>query len=492
MSPRGLVVVLQRFPFPATGDPARARQETVPGAAQARQTAWVDNSSTALDSSDGFEVEASVLLRALATGLVGSAPGCRHSAREERLARALDWCRLDALPPGAFLQPAAEGGGLRRFATAPDLLLGRLGGESQGAAYLWVRGGTRESDRLQAMAGRALACLQQRAQASSHRSSRRERELGARAAGIVHDLRNQLTLASGLLERVRSTGEGSGEMRAVLRSAHRLAANTLQGEMPGAPRLFELRPLLVREARAAGRSRPKASRSPVRVGCPADLQVFEDPTSLARVLRNLMSNALEASPTGSAVHVVGRRREDARIEIEVLDQGRGMDRERMRELFLSGVSGGHGTGWGSRALSDALDELDADFVLDSAPGQGTRAQVLLRPAPVGPSDQRLVLLDPDADRREERLRRLRELDREVLPCSNPSQALRLLSGGAAALIMARGTSGAGLGPLQELLAAESIPCVLASATSDAWLAECGALCGMLRYAKSEPRACTRG
>ena len=458
----------------------------------------MDGNRTAITATRPFEADASVLSRALGVGVVGSAPGCRHHARDERMARALDWRQLDALPPRTFLQPAAERGAVRRHAPAPDLLLGRLGGESRGAAYLWLRGGTRESDQLQALAGRALACVREREQELARESTLRERELGARAAGIVHDLRNQLTLASGLLERFQSTGEGAEEMRAVLRSAHRLAALSLRAESRGRPRLLELRALLLREARAAGRSRRGASLSPVRVGCPAELQVFEDPTPLARALRNLISNALEASPPGHAVQVVGRLRDDARIEIEVLDRGRGMGQERMRELFRPGVSGGRGTGWGSRALIDALDELDADLLLDSAPGQGTRARVRLRSAPVGPAAERLVLLDPDPDRRVRRTRRLQECGREVSACGDPSHALPLLSGGAAALIMARGTSGSGLEPLLELVEAEGMRLVVAEATSDAWLTPWQAPClalprgGRATAALPGSRACRPG
>ncbi len=105
---------------------------------------------------------------------------------------------------------------------------------------------------------------------------------------------------------------------------------------------------------------------------------FGDATGLEQVLANLVGNALQASPRGTAVQV--RVREQDSLRIEVLDQGPGVpvaDRVRVFEPFWTTKEVGVGTGLGL-AVVDAIVRTHGGTVsIDEAPGGGARFTVEL-------------------------------------------------------------------------------------------------------------------
>ncbi|WP_324717026.1 HAMP domain-containing sensor histidine kinase [Carboxydochorda subterranea] len=111
------------------------------------------------------------------------------------------------------------------------------------------------------------------------------------------------------------------------------------------------------------------------------LQAPCDPIAVARLLTNLLKNAIEASPPDSLVTLVARR-QGPELVLEIADRGRGMAPEEIERAFepfyrrLS-PSGEGGTGLGltiSRAIAAAHG---GTIELDSRPGHGTTARVRL-------------------------------------------------------------------------------------------------------------------
>jgi hypothetical protein len=296
-----------------------------------------------------------------------------------------------------------------------------------------------------------------------------------RTAGVLHDLRNQLTLASGVVERLRITGVGAEELGRILDTARELAALPLEGRGHLQPKTLVLRPWLLGESRAVARSSRRGGDAVVRVRCPLALRAFCEPTALSRLLRNLVSNALEASPVGSEVRIEARRLLSGGLELEVTDRGRGMTKAGLQRLFEAGAGDSGGTGWGGRVLGDALRDLDAELQLDSSLGGGTRARVLLPPVPRALAAGRVLLLDPDTERRRQRTQRLEQRSWEVIAVGSVERAAVRLAAGAHALVVARGTTGAGLEELSEICQREGVRWIQASAGDDAWLARVGSL-----------------
>jgi signal transduction histidine kinase len=96
-----------------------------------------------------------------------------------------------------------------------------------------------------------------------------------------------------------------------------------------------------------------------------------------RALTNLIDNAIRASPPGEAVEI-GARAAPGAVDIEVVDRGCGIapvDLERVFDAFVSLRAGGNGLGLTiSRQI---VEQLGGTLVLESAPGQGTRARLRL-------------------------------------------------------------------------------------------------------------------
>lgn len=77
-----------------------------------------------------------------------------------------------------------------------------------------------------------------------------------------------------------------------------------------------------------------ADEAAVRLECaPCDFQVKADPDRIVQVLVNLVSNAVKFSPKESVVELNARRVEDSWIEINVVDQGKGIPDEYQAKVF---------------------------------------------------------------------------------------------------------------------------------------------------------------
>jgi len=117
-----------------------------------------------------------------------------------------------------------------------------------------------------------------------------------------------------------------------------------------------------------------------------DLQFITDSRKLSAIIANLLTNAIEYSPPGSAVGIMAEAREE-RLQIVVADAGPGIaaeDQERVFDRFCQLDSGstkehpGHGIGLSvSRALAQLLG---GTLALESTPGQGCILTLAL-PAP---------------------------------------------------------------------------------------------------------------
>jgi len=123
----------------------------------------------------------------------------------------------------------------------------------------------------------------------------------------------------------------------------------------------------------------------VRVELPEALSAWRvqgPPRALARVVRGLVKNALQASPPSRTVELrVVAGRGDARLEVR--DGGAGMPAEilaRAGEPFFTTKAPGEGMGLGLFLARTLAEQLGGSLELRSTPGQGTVASLAL---PVG-------------------------------------------------------------------------------------------------------------
>jgi PAS domain S-box-containing protein len=233
--------------------------------------------------------------------------------------------------------------------------------------------------------------------------------LGHLTGGMAHDFNNFLTAVIGNIELVRATGLGEADDRRL--------ESALQAARHGAT--------LIRQMLVFARKQPLEVRCVdvnvvveeivplIRRSCPENVQittrtpksplpVTADSNLLQTSILNLALNARDAMPDGGTltISIAGYNargqgdpmpsRPDVRhipdrVAIEVSDTGVGMSREileRVFEPFFTTKEIGKGTGLGLSMVYGATREMGGDIVIESEPGRGTTARIIL-PASVG-------------------------------------------------------------------------------------------------------------
>jgi len=357
------------------------------------------------------------------------------------LPRQLPWPVLLALAPGSSRRLDRHGLGQWPGPRALGLHEA-LAGRSAEGARLWI-----ESTRpLELRQSEFRAWLRSLAEFEVLDRERRERasaetlvRRGAAAAGVAHDLRNQLSLAALELERIRELGDvraGGEALARTLHEAQALSHSFLSRDGQGAA-TKALRGLLEDELRAA----IELVRRPgvrARLKCARGLASEVDEVLLRRVVRNLLLNALHATDDGGSVQLSALAPDDLSVEVTVEDDGRGMD-ERQLERWMRAGSSGHGsTGFGTTSVLDCVREIGAQFSIESTVGEGTRCTISLPRAVTGDSAS-VIVCDTDPIRRRRLLRRLEDLRTRAVGAATAGRAHALFeTHGAQALIVARG------------------------------------------------------
>lgn len=214
--------------------------------------------------------------------------------------------------------------------------------------------------------------------------------LGRMAGGIAHDFNNALgtIVAAAELARLRvGRGESAdAELADVCESAMRASGLTKQllalgKREPIARREIDLREIVASSARVLARVLGEPIALDVSLG-EVPLVVRVDPGQIDQVVTNLALNARDAMPAGGALRIALERvdvrgRPHARLRIE--DRGEGMDEETRRRMFdpFFTTKPGVGHGLGLAMVYGAVTQNDGKLDVKSAPGRGTRVDVLL-------------------------------------------------------------------------------------------------------------------
>lgn len=261
------------------------------------------------------------------------------------------------------------------------------------------------------------------------------------AAHVLHDLAQLVAHAE--LELASAMPDAFARVRTALRGARELLdeARTSRTNVTANAGEVDLASLLEREARRASASRPDAGvklRVRVRAAgkCELHAPTFE------RLARNLIVNALQASPRGGTVTIDAEVAE-RRLELVVRDEGRGLDSRAAARLFTDGAEKPRGRGIGARSVRACAEALGADIAVRSRPGEGTEVRVCM---PATAARAVAWLVDPLHERR---LRRELALAGEHgSACSSNTcadRAVRARLGATTRLVLARGADATGLG-----------------------------------------------
>jgi PAS domain S-box-containing protein len=290
--------------------------------------------------------------------------------------------------------------------------------------------------------------------------------LGQLTGGVAHDVNNLLTPITGALDLLarRYAGDDPRAARLLdgaLQSAER--ARILVSRLLGFARRQALETRAVDIATLLDGMRDLVASS---VGSSVELRImsasdlppaFADPNQLELALLNLCVNARDAMPGGGMLTIAAERAvagpggtphltPGAYVRLSVIDTGIGMDEAtlaRAVEPFYSTKEVGKGTGLGLSMVHGLAAQLGGAFVLSSALGEGTRADLYLpiaeeaaKPAPrisAGPVKAHrplTVLLVDDEDLvRAGTAEMLRDMGHTVLEAAGGAQALGRLGAG---------------------------------------------------------------
>jgi len=267
---------------------------------------------------------------------------------------------------------------------------------------LTVVGGARKRSRL-VVANLQLRnereALVERARAEADRAHQANREKSAFLAAASHDLRQPLhamMLTSHALSLHTPPGEGLQMVERILDAGRALSqqfdylmdlSRLESGEYRLRPTVFPLARLL-QQAVAAHRQVAEDKGLRLRLRLDRRLQAVAlqtDAGLLARIVDNLLDNALKFSDSGAAVLLVARL-SGGRVLLGVHDQGIGIAAGQQEQIFLPYVQldnptrdAGRGIGLGLSIVHSAAALLGAQLSLRSRPGQGSHF-VLALPA----------------------------------------------------------------------------------------------------------------
>jgi putative PEP-CTERM system histidine kinase len=206
-------------------------------------------------------------------------------------------------------------------------------------------------------------------------------EFNRRFAFILHDIKNlvsQLSLLARNAERHSDKEEFRADMVATLKSSVTKMNDLLARLAPqGPPRInrIEAQPLraIVTEAIAAARG----DRDIQLLG-DAGIWAQFDSVALERALRNLLHNALEASPVVEPV-VIRISRAGSNVAIAITDKGCGMDSDFIRNSLFQPFASTKSTGFGIGAFEtrSIIGAMGGRLSVESRPNEGSTFTIFL-------------------------------------------------------------------------------------------------------------------
>jgi signal transduction histidine kinase len=225
------------------------------------------------------------------------------------------------------------------------------------------------------------------------RNALRQRErlaaLGAAVARIGHDLRNMLSTAQLVADRLAKSEDPAVRQLAprlerTIDRAAGLATSTLKyGRADEAPPQLQR----VRVAEAAEEAAADALIGFAGIDYQADIEAelacFADPDQLHRVLVNLIRNAaqaIDAAKQGDRAVLVRAFRDEGRAQIDVIDRGPGVRESllpRLFEPFVSAAPEAGGTGLGLAIARELTRAMGGELELARTGAAGSTFRITL-------------------------------------------------------------------------------------------------------------------
>ena len=207
--------------------------------------------------------------------------------------------------------------------------------------------------------------------------------LGQAAATIVHDLKNPLITILGFARRLQAgKGNPGSGLQTIVDSASQMENIVTDVLNFAKPVHLETKEEdvrgIVEQATAWCKAKAEAARVSLSSELPADpVMISVDGLRLQRALTNLITNAIEASPEGREVRLTLKTDQEKPV-IMIKDQGVGMDRETLENIFIPFFSKkAQGTGLGMAIAKKVVEAHGGQIFIHSQPERGTEVRIEL-------------------------------------------------------------------------------------------------------------------
>lgn len=230
-------------------------------------------------------------------------------------------------------------------------------------------------------AGESMACLREERLSDAEAQLRRLQSVGAK---VAHELKNPLASIKGLCQLVARTPESqrTQERLTVVASEISRMETILNEYLSFSRPLEDIRPETIDLKTLSRDVLDVLDGRAVGAGVALSLDgaappVQGDPRRLKEALINLVSNAIEATPSGGTV-ALRVAKSPAGVQLDVQDSGRGIapeDLERLGTSFFT--TRPNGTGLGVVLAQGVIAQHGGSLVYASVVGRGTTATITL-------------------------------------------------------------------------------------------------------------------
>ncbi|TYO97418.1 two-component system sensor histidine kinase NtrB [Desulfallas thermosapovorans] len=211
--------------------------------------------------------------------------------------------------------------------------------------------------------------------------------LGQMAAGMVHEIRNPLTIISGFMQLLQNHLKGTSKEKyislslAELNRVNNLLTEFLQLSKPGySKRIPCCISKIINDVVMLMESEIFRRNLEINLDITNDLPAISgDSDQLKQVFLNILKNALEALPNGGKIflHTSQSKHEDY-VKVVIKDTGVGMDEQTIASIFDPFFTTKEkGTGLGMFIIKKVIDNHGGHLDIQSKPGNDTTVTVLL-------------------------------------------------------------------------------------------------------------------
>jgi two-component system, sporulation sensor kinase E len=210
--------------------------------------------------------------------------------------------------------------------------------------------------------------------------------LGELVAGVAHEIRNPLAIIKGSLQVYAETVPASDDVhelsKIVNQEIDRLdrvikALLDFGRPSPSAMEPTDMREVIEETITLTGKYAKQLGIDVVVDHMEPLPPVTADPDQIKQVLVNLISNAVQAMPSGGSVHVGGSA-DDEFVNLTVRDEGVGIPQEEIAHIFDPfRTTRDGGTGLGLTIVHRILEQHQGHVRVSSEPGRGTTFTISL-------------------------------------------------------------------------------------------------------------------